>query len=183
MKTLVEVVCQNEECKKVFHKPLSQYNLATKRNYKHCCSRSCACIIGNKANPRKGNPKIGEESGNQRDELTPFRWFSTVLKARSKSRTRKNKEVDIDIEYIRSLWEKQKGRCPYTGWDLLLPQNVNGWIGKQPANGASLDRIDNSLGYVQGNVQFVSVMANLAKNRYSDKELIGFCKAVSIHRK
>jgi hypothetical protein len=182
MKTLIEVECENQECRKRFHKTISQYNLAQKRGYKHCCSRSCACLIGNKANPRKGNPNIKKESGNQRDELTPFRWFSTVLKTRSVSKTRTNKEVDIDLEYIRFLWEKQKGKCPYTGWDLVLPQNTNGWIGKQPINGASLDRIDNSLGYVKGNVQFVSVMANLAKNRYSDDELIVFCKAVSENR-
>jgi hypothetical protein len=43
---------------------------------------------------------------------------------------------------------------------------------------ASLDRIDSSKGYVNGNIQFVSYMAQIAKNEFSDGELRSFCEAV-----
>jgi hypothetical protein len=35
----------------------------------------------------------------------------------------------------------------------------------------SLDRINNSLGYVIGNVQFVSIVINFMKNTMSEKEV------------
>lgn len=47
---------------------------------------------------------------------------------------------------------------------------------------ASLDRIDNSKGYLKGNVRFVSMMANLARSTFSDNELIRFCKSVAVYQ-
>ena len=44
---------------------------------------------------------------------------------------------------------------------------------------ASLDRIDSCKGYVFGNVQFVSVMANYGKRDFLEEELLRFCKAVN----
>lgn len=43
---------------------------------------------------------------------------------------------------------------------------------------ASLDRIDSSIGYIPGNIRFVSVMANYCKNSFSDQEVFEFCQAV-----
>jgi len=40
--------------------------------------------------------------------------------------------------------------------------------------GPSIDRIDNDLGYVQGNISVISVRANRAKNNLSEKELKQF---------
>ena len=42
----------------------------------------------------------------------------------------------------------------------------------------SLDRIDNTLGYIKGNVQVISKKANSMKNSASYKELKMFCKNV-----
>ncbi|MEO1764581.1 MAG: hypothetical protein AAFR83_22070, partial [Cyanobacteria bacterium J06629_18] len=44
---------------------------------------------------------------------------------------------------------------------------------------ASLDRIDSCKGYVFGNVQFVSLMANYAKRDFLEEELLRFCEAVN----
>jgi hypothetical protein len=77
------------------------------------------------------------------------------------------------------LWESQNGICPFTGWQLELPKWTNGWTEKQKPQRASLDRIDCSKGYIQGNVRFISVIANYARNSFDDKEVIEFCKAVT----
>jgi len=37
---------------------------------------------------------------------------------------------------------------------------------------------DPTRGYVRGNVRFVTLMGNLARNRFSDTDLIAFCEAV-----
>jgi hypothetical protein len=42
-----------------------------------------------------------------------------------------------------------------------------------------LDRIDSSKGYIFGNVQFVSLMANYAKRDFLEEELLRFCEAVN----
>jgi hypothetical protein len=56
---------------------------------------------------------------------------------------------------------------------------ANGKTTRKKQKRASLDRIDNSKPYVQGNVRFISLMANYAKNDMTDAELVGFCKAVA----
>ena len=87
--------------------------------------------------------------------------------------------TDLTPEMLKSLWEGQRGVCPFSGWDLLLPDSTRGWgSGPDPRN-ASLDRIDCSKGYVEDNVRFVSVMANLARQRFTDEQLREFCEAVA----
>ena len=51
------------------------------------------------------------------------------------------------------------------------------WLGKISTN-ASIDRIDNSKGYVEGNVQWVTYQANVSKHVMSMNELYEFCKKV-----
>lgn len=42
----------------------------------------------------------------------------------------------------------------------------------------SIDRIDSSVGYVRGNVQFVCDVANRMKQDLSHKELLVWCKKI-----
>lgn len=45
-------------------------------------------------------------------------------------------------------------------------------------NDLSLDRIDSSLGYIPGNVQWVCKQINISKHILSTKEFIGMCRKV-----
>lgn len=58
--------------------------------------------------------------------------------------------------------------CPYTKLKLVLPSQDNKDI--PFGHLASLDRIDSSKGYIEGNVQFVSTPINYMKNTMSDSE-------------
>ena len=176
----VDLKC--EHCKKEFKREKGEHNRNLKKGRKTFCSLSCSSSYGNKHklfNNHNINHfnNFGGKFGKVRDEYTPFRWF---LRCANRRKVSSGKKVNITLEYLKKLWEDQKGRCLYTGWDLVLPDCSSGWKSKDNrTQRASLDRIDNTKGYIEGNVQYVSFMANIAKGDMTDNEMIKFCKAVA----
>ncbi len=51
-------------------------------------------------------------------------------------------------------------------------------IGGAASDNASLDRIDNNLGYIKGNVRYVALIVNYARNSWGDNAVRGFARAV-----
>jgi hypothetical protein len=93
----------------------------------------------------------------------------------------KNRQlVTIDSQYLKELWEKQKGICPYTNIKLKLQVLSQSIDKNNPYIYASLDRIDSSKGYIQGNVEFVSLGINLLKNKYSKDCVINFINLIKL---
>ena len=88
-------------------------------------------------------------------------------KANAKSR---NYPFTVSIDSLQDILEKQDFKCAYTNIPMLCPKTYNE---KREMTSSpylvSLDRIDNDLGYVEGNVQFVCVWANKARGAYKDE--------------
>lgn len=149
------------------------------RNKRTFCSNSCSAIFNNKnrgSDWYKCNSNIsGLEANNRKDEYSSFKYYLTKCKTRTK---RCNENTDIDIKYLKKLWENQNGICPYTGVRMILPESTNHHQFIHSLKKASLDRIDSSKGYVKGNVEFVCVFINLAKNSYPKEEVLGFLKEI-----
>lgn len=86
-------------------------------------------------------------------------------KAGAKSR---NYPFTVTIQALQEILEQQNFKCAYTNMDMLCPKTYNE---KREMTSSpyliSLDRIDNELGYVEGNVHFVCVWTNKAKGAYS----------------
>ena len=76
---------------------------------------------------------------------------------------------EVSIEYLTNLYISQNGKCAITGDPIPELEK------------ASIDRIDSSKGYVEGNIQFVTTQANLSKHIMSMSELYEFCKKVLNH--
>lgn len=80
--------------------------------------------------------------------------------------------VEVGIDYLDSLWAAQNGRCAYTNIELIIGGN-----GEETT--ASLDRIDSSVGYIEGNVQFVHKDINRMKWTLSDGQFRKMCRLVT----
>tara|TARA_S200002703_G_scaffold111773_1_gene97387 strand:- start:1099 stop:1584 length:486 start_codon:yes stop_codon:yes gene_type:complete len=69
--------------------------------------------------------------------------------------------------------------------DLLIEQDFKCALSDAPldamevSNNCSLDRIDSSKGYIEGNVQWVTSMINMCKQSYTQEDFIVMCKAVA----
>ena len=171
------VICDN--CGREFQKPLSEVKRSNDKHRKMYCCRKCAAEgasntrmnLPHKPASDKMKEHLKHICGNQRDEYTPFRYTYRCV-------TRRFKDNNITLDDLKETWEKQNGICPYTGLKLILPENSN--INEIDFfHRASLDRIDSSLGYIKGNIQFISTPINLMKNTKSDLEVKKFLKEIS----
>lgn len=117
-------------------------------------------------------PKL--DPANRRDEFSPFRFHLRVMKQHAKER---GQDCTVGLDDLKVQWDRQQGRCPYTGWELENARTSGHRIGRSPRK-ASVDRKDSKQGYVPGNIQFVSMMANFAKNDFTEDQLREFCEAV-----
>lgn len=76
----------------------------------------------------------------------------------------------ISIDTLQNVLERQNYKCAYTNIEMVCPKN---YTEKRETTSSpyllSLDRIDNELGYVEGNVQFVCVWVNKARGSYTDE--------------
>lgn len=107
-----------------------------------------------------------------------FKMFLAYLFSNTKNDCRKKRgyALDIDVDFLFDLYENQNGVCPLTGIKMTY---VSG-KGRTYSN-ISIDRIDNSIGYVKGNVRLVCLWANTAKNDLSNEHFVNLCKMVSSH--
>lgn len=106
-------------------------------------------------------------------EYVPGFFVAKIKKtAVRKSRTL---EFNLSFKFLDDLWILQKGKCFYSGEDL--------WFSKSKVLGnASLDRIDSSRGYVEGNVQFVHKDINTMKWDLTEDRFINLCEKITMKR-
>lgn len=86
---------------------------------------------------------------------------------------------DFNLSRERILQKILAGRCERSG----LPFNPSASTGSGMMNSfaPSLDKIDRTKGYVEGNVQVVVWCYNSGKGVMTDEQFLAFCKAVVAH--
>ncbi|MGW5267191.1 hypothetical protein ACWEQ4_00935 [Rhodococcus sp. NPDC003994] len=87
-------------------------------------------------------------------------------------------EFTVTIDELWQLFVEQDRRCAMTGWELRFTATY-ATKGEQTA---SLDRIDSSIGYVPGNLQWLHRDVNWVKKALPDERFIEICRAVAEHR-
>lgn len=121
-------------------------------------TQSCGCkskISGNKHRDWNG---VGEIPG-------------TVYSNIKRSAKKRNYEFSIGLKFLWELYLKQDRKCKLSKIPITFR------VGKIKGN-ASLDRIDNKIGYTESNVRWVDVNVNLIKRTLSDEELFEYCKQI-----
>ena len=76
---------------------------------------------------------------------------------------------DVSDEYLAQLLIDQNFKCSLSGRKISA-MGIN--------NDASIDRIDSSMGYVDGNIHWVHKMVNMCKQQYSLDEFLEMCEDV-----
>jgi hypothetical protein len=109
------------------------------------------------------------------DQYSPFKY--SLNKARSRSKF-KSETTDLTLEYLKEIWETQKGLCSYTNIKMEMPRSSQDEDIKKSPTKLSLDRIDPSIGYIKGNVEFVCYCVNVMKNDFSKDQMLHFIKLI-----
>jgi hypothetical protein len=153
IKTYIDLNCS--KCGKPFKKENKEYHRRVKMG-KTDFFCGLKCLYGDKSKFRD-------------KKYVPFHLMMNRARYGSK---RKGWDFDLTVEYLYSLWEKQKGICPYTKIKMVLQGSQ--LKNEDVPNTASVDRIDYKKGYVMGNVELVCVAVNLAKSCFSKDCMLEF---------
>lgn len=84
-------------------------------------------------------------------------------------------EYNLTPRYMYDLFIQQNQKCSLSGIDIKF---TNSWKSRSDQT-ASLDRIDNTKGYIIGNVQWVHKQINFMKGTMTQEDFINFCKLVA----
>lgn len=145
----IKLICDG--CKNPFDKCYREYkNKIKDRQTRFFCSIQC----------------LGIKS--RREETA----FNILFKNSKKNAKARHKDFDLDTDFIKTLWNKQKGRCAYTGLEMRQPCQ---WNDSSPFT-TSIDRIDSGRGYFKNNVELVCMFINLGKRHFSKSSVQEFLK-------
>lgn len=135
-----------------------------KRN-KFGITKSCGCLRSRKGEANPNFTGCGELSGRS--------WESI-------RRNAKNRKIPFSIT-VKDAWDifqKQQGYCALSGTLLTFSEDPQR---KRSQGTASLDRIDNTKGYVKDNVHWVHKRINQIKMDMKLSEFILWCSRVYQH--
>lgn len=151
----LKALCICPHCNKEFIRNIS--NLLRDGYHQSCGCKVKEYKLGNKSQCWTG---YGEIPGN----------FYT-----KKIRSSKRRKIlfNVSIEYLWDLFLKQNRQCALTGVKLYF-----GPWSKPSLTNASIDRIDSSKGYIEGNVWWVHKDINYMKSSHTVEKFIELCQMV-----
>lgn len=104
----------------------------------------------------------------ERKKKSPRYSFSSTLNMARK----RGAEVSINQDYLMALYDQQEGLCALSGVRMT-------WAtGKTEPTSISMDRIDGSKGYIDGNVRLICMAVNAFRGIMNDQDLLKMARAV-----
>lgn len=135
-----------------------EVNRSLKLGRKCYCSKSCML---------SGRTEDGFASGR-------FNIASDLVINAKKRAVATDKEFDLDVVYINELFKVQLGKCALSGVDMFFATRTE----DKSLYQVSIDRIDNTKGYIKGNVQLVALGINYMRNDFTVADAITFIEDV-----
>ena len=99
------------------------------------------------------------------------RMVALVHSSRHSSKKRGHEPSELDVDYLNELWDKQQGLCAYTNWPMNFETNSDDLV--------SIERIDNAIGYVRGNVVLICWCVNRARSDMPQQKFFDMCSAIA----
>jgi len=99
------------------------------------------------------------------EDITGTKWNSIRTNA-----IKRRLEFNIDKEDVWRIFITQDKKCAISGLGISFVNNT-----------ASVDRIDNTLGYTKDNIQLVHKNVNLMRNKFSLEYFVQMCKIITEH--
>lgn len=81
----------------------------------------------------------------------------------------------LTINDLKEIWKTQNGRCAISGVQMTWGR------GRFQLTSVSVDRIDNSVGYIKGNIRFICHSVNVFRSVGTDEEMIEMARAIVAH--
>ena len=132
-----------------------------KRKHRIHCSHACASEYRDK------QPKTKAARNTRQRKYYKAHPGKKCLAATKTSAKKRGLDFNLDEQWFNT--RLKRGICELTG--LPIRTNAGSSTGGRDFYSPSIDRIDNSIGYVPSNVRMVAWGVNLSKNKYSDRDL------------
>lgn len=161
MKKTKPVHCAH--CDTIFTKSIISIENDRKLSRQHFCSLSCV---------NDYNIVLVESI---EKELKAYKYIlSTVITNPEKI----SSSNDIDILYLKTIWDNQGGKCVYSNALLVLPSEVINKETEDVLYIAVINKIDPLMGYVKGNIQFISIVMSYIKRDLSHDKTLELVKLI-----
>ncbi len=149
-------------CGADFSKPISLIDFEKKAGRKqHFCSLSC----------------INDYNIALADTIEQeLKHFKHVLSLVDENPEKIKTSIDIDVLYLRTIWDNQRGRCVYSNVPLVLPTGITD--SDDILYAATIDRINPSVGFIKGNITFISVAMSFMKENISHEKTLKLVKLI-----
>lgn len=102
-----------------------------------------------------------------------YNTWTSIIRMRvtdaKKRAFKKNLDFNIDVEYLIKKLIETNYMCPYLG--VKFEKRNSDYV-------LSIDRIDPTKGYVKGNIEITSRLANTMKNKATNSQLIRFAENI-----
>lgn len=104
----------------------------------------------------------------------------TLQKTKYDAVNRRNLNFDLTTDCVIRMFFNQQGKCALTGWEMELERGGDFKNGKNPRV-ATMDRLDNNLGYVASNIQLTCAWPNFLKGGTNNDVFLDLCKLIVDH--
>jgi len=173
----------NRECKTCSNKRTSDWNNRNRERKRSLVKKSYAKHREDHLRYKKEYYKLHKDDyykewrektiNNPEFVDVPQEWYFKAIKNGAKKR---NLPFRLDFKTFQQSYGD--GTCVLSGRKLKLTKTGQQATGNQTA---SLDRIDSSMGYELGNIQWVDVKINCSKSASTQEDFIQMCKEVASH--